>query len=181
MTIDDGGGGRGGAGREARIALVQVVSALNAYGNSRCCSSTPASPPTMLRTSMSLVAVAICAMVCMHSSHYLWEYQKSGPVRKHRVLSPEAVRVQAIIDAKRHARIASLDLSYCGITSLEGLEFPGSLISLNLSHNLIRSLKGFKFPARLEALGLSYNQISSLKGIRFPSELRELHIEGNRL
>jgi Leucine-rich repeat (LRR) protein len=86
-----------------------------------------------------------------------------------------------VIDKKRYARIASLDLSYSRITSLKDIEFPGSLTSLDLSHNQISSLKGIKFPARLETLYLSHNQISSLKGVELPRELRHLYVEGNRM
>jgi Leucine-rich repeat (LRR) protein len=95
--------------------------------------------------------------------------------------SPETRRVQAIIDEKRHARISSLDLSNIQITSLDGIEFPGSLITLDLSNNQISSLKGVKFPARLESLHLSQNQISSLKGVKLPAELRSLLIDRNKL
>jgi Leucine-rich repeat (LRR) protein len=67
------------------------------------------------------------------------------------------------------------------ITTLDGIEFPGSLISLDLSNNQISSLKSVKFPARLESLYLSQNQISSLKGVKLPAELRWLHLDRNKL
>jgi hypothetical protein len=72
-------------------------------------------------------------------------------------------------------------LSNTQITSLDGIEFPGSLESLDLRHNLIASLKGVNFPARLQSLYLSHNQISSLKGVVLPPELRLFHVERNQL
>jgi len=91
----------------------------------------------------------------------------------------ESRRVQAIIDQKRHVRIAFLDLRHNEINSLEDLEFPGSLDKLDLSHNRINSIKGIKFPARLKSLDLSHNLISSIKGIQLPAGLTSLDLVGN--
>jgi hypothetical protein len=141
----------------------------------------------MFKTLASLVAVSICSIAYVHSWHYLWDltnetHEQSGQnAGQPKAQNPETSRVQGIIDAKRYARIASLDLSNTQITSLDGIEFPGSLELLDLRHNQISSLKGVKFPARLQSLYLSHNLMSSLKGVVLPPELRLFHVERNQI
>jgi Leucine-rich repeat (LRR) protein len=146
-------------------ALGQRTMASCSPANEKKPAFTRISIPRLFKPLASLVAVSICSIAYLHSFHYLWNSTNANQ-------SPETRRVQAIIDGMRHARIASLDLSNMQITTLDGIEFPGSLISLDLRNNQISSFKSVKFPARLESLYLSQNQISSLKGVKLPAELR---------
>jgi hypothetical protein len=93
----------------------------------------------------------------------------------------ESQRVQAIVDQKRHVRIAFLNMSNQRISSLQDLEFPGSLDTLVLSHNQISSVKGVRFPARLTSLDLSHNQITCMKGALLPAGLTSLNLGGNAM
>lgn len=72
-----------------------------------------------------------------------------------------------------------LDLSDCDIESLEGFEFPASLIELKLQHNRILELKNLKFPERLRVLNVSFNETGTLYRCDFPNLFQELYAYGN--
>ncbi|SGZ55671.1 CIC11C00000005153 [Sungouiella intermedia] len=72
-----------------------------------------------------------------------------------------------------------LDLSDCDIESLEGFEFPVSLIELKLQHNRILELKNLKFPERLRVLNVNFNETKTFYRCDFPNLFRELDAYGN--
>jgi hypothetical protein len=75
--------------------------------------------------------------------------------------------------------ITHLNLSFCAISSIQGIVFPPTLIDLNLSYNEIQTLAGVVFPPTLINLNLSYNEIPTLAGVVFPDNLEVLNLQAN--
>jgi hypothetical protein len=75
--------------------------------------------------------------------------------------------------------ITHLNLSYCAISSIQGIVFPPRLIDLNLSYNEIQTLVGVVFPSTLIDLNLSYNEIQTLVGVVFPDNIEVINLQAN--
>lgn len=75
--------------------------------------------------------------------------------------------------------IEALDLSGCGLDSLEGFKYPKSLSIFRIKNNKIKELHHSKFLESLTVLNLEMNQISTLS-CRFPV-LKELFLSRNIL
>lgn len=74
-----------------------------------------------------------------------------------------------------------LELSGTQLTSLEGVQLPGSLQMLNLSYTKLTSLEGVQLPGSLQRLKLSYTRLTSLEGVQLPGNLQELYLGGTNL
>lgn len=72
-----------------------------------------------------------------------------------------------------------LDLSYYGISNIEGIGHCANITSLNLSGNRIIDLRPLSDLANLESLFISENQISDIESLGSLTGLRELDISFN--
>ncbi|ETK84697.1 TKL protein kinase [Phytophthora nicotianae CJ01A1] len=76
--------------------------------------------------------------------------------------------------------VTEVDITSNQLTSLDGLEFPSSVLLLTLDLNALTSTSASNFPDGLQRLYLRKNSITSLAKFRFSSELQNLYLNGNQ-
>ncbi|KAF4129046.1 Protein tyrosine kinase [Phytophthora infestans] len=76
--------------------------------------------------------------------------------------------------------VTEVDITSNQLTSLDGLEFPSSVLLLTLDLNFLASTKASNFPESLQRLYLRKNSITSLAKFRFSSKLQNLYLNGNQ-
>ncbi|KAG6612933.1 TKL protein kinase [Phytophthora cinnamomi] len=76
--------------------------------------------------------------------------------------------------------VTEIDITSNQLTSLDGLEFPSSVLMLTLDLNALTSTKASNFPDNLQKLYLRKNSIDSLAKFRFSSSLQYLYLNGNQ-
>ena len=74
-----------------------------------------------------------------------------------------------------------LDLSRTQLTSLEGVQLPGSLQELYLYDTPLTSLEGIQLPGNLQRLDLCFTQLTSLEGVQLPGNLQVLYLYNTNL
>ncbi|KAE9036317.1 hypothetical protein PR003_g12611 [Phytophthora rubi] len=76
--------------------------------------------------------------------------------------------------------VTEIDITSNQLTSLDGLEFPSSVLMLTLDLNALTSTSASNFPENLQKLYLRKNSIDSLAKFRFSSSLQYLYLNGNQ-